>query len=324
MKYVITQLAEPDKITTPQMGNMNLASGIEVYLQNSFVCLFSCLHYNHDIQCILMTSFELSDKWLKCFNEIGVKNIHVPFGKFKISNDFKWKITQYKYDIMYYVTHSQCFLPDDQIIILDTDVLCTGKLENVYEEARSHLLLFDIQHSLDHPDRYNIRNNYKLLYPNKKDDDYYLVHYGGEFIAGTVQLIKRFIDMSSEVIMRSIERTDLKDLNDENITSIAADLLFGEIKINPANAYIYRYWTGDNFYLTSTNWFFNKVVLWHLPSEKNYGLRHLFDVLQKNNHLPTNNQLAVLFGFPAPRRNHRLYHFLFLVIRKIKMIFRLS
>ena len=65
---------------------------------------------------------------------------------------------------------------------------------------------------------------------------------------------------------------------DEFILSIAAYKMKNIVK--NAGAYIYRFWTGD-FYLVSTCFKYNEIANLHLPYENDKGILKLFDIFIK-------------------------------------------
>ena len=202
---------------------------------------------------------------------------------------------------------------EDQVIMLDTDVVCVGSLDNVFNEIKHRLCLFDVQHALDARDRKSILHNYLKIYPTENHCE--LIHYGGEFIGAKKNDLTKILNESSKVINLGNSVKGLENFNDEHITSIAVDNLKKQgLLVNNANAYIYRYWTGYNFhmsgfYLASTNYYYNSVVLWHLPSEKKFGIINVYNYIMRCGRLPSNRKMAAWFGFPKLTRTHKLTYF---------------
>ena len=321
MNYVATMLARPKTIRTCQMSSVqNVDIAMEIYLKNAFVCLSSVSINNPDVETLLFVDFELGEKWQKCFESNGIRVINNPFGEFSINEEFHWDIAQYKYDTM----KAMCALmqENDTVAILDTDVVCVGSLDNIFEEAKYRLCLYDVQHSLDARDRKSIVNDYLKIYT---DQTYGIpIHYGGEFIGANKRDLERFLKEVAEVVRLGNSTEGLVNFNDEHITSIAADNLKKRgVLINNANAYIYRYWTGhsfrgEKFYLTSTNYCYNPVVLWHLPDEKRLGVLRVYDYLIRHGRLPRTEQMARWFGFPKTSRTHKIRYVLTRIVDKLK------
>lgn len=190
----------------------------------------------------------------------------------------------------------------DSVLMIDTDVYCSGSLDACFEEISERVLLYDVQHALDHPHRKSILHNYRILYDNAKPP---VTHYGGEFIGATAATLGMVLRACDEVIRRANEcARELTDLNDEHITSIAVHRTLRS-EVGPANAYIYRYWT-RRFYLVSTNYYANPVALWHLPNEKGTGLNFLYKYIVRNDELPSNAAAARIFGLPPRHQRYSL------------------
>ncbi len=293
MNFVVNMLARPKKIKVAQMPVKDVEKAMETYLKNSFVCLSSVNRYNPTAQCLLAIDFELGETWKARFARYGIRLVHVPFGGFKISENFDWDIVQYRYDVMHYLCEN--LSNEDTVVMLDTDVVCVDSLQEVFEETQDALCLFDVQHRISNPDRKNIIENYKKLFPER--ESYNLIHWGGEFIGAKIPLLKKLLTTCTSVAQTSKTREDLVNFNDEHITSIAVNLLKEEVFVKNANAYIYRYWTGA-FYLVSTNWQNNPVVLWHLPVEKTKGILKIYNHLLRKDKMPSKKTLARYCSLP--------------------------
>lgn len=316
MNYVTNMLARPKTIRTKQMGSVpDVDQGMEIYLKNSFVCLKSVKLNNPSVHCILVVDYDLPDRWEKQFQSNGIEIAKVEFGKFQISDEFDWGIVQYRYDVMQYLC--QRLEKSDNVIMLDTDVICVGDLDPVFEEITYRVCLYDVQHSKKAKDRKFILDNYLKIYSDKQHCE--LIHYGGEFIGANGKYLKLLLDASKEVMQLSNSVSGLENFNDEHITSIAVYNNWNKIPVNNANAYIYRYWTHPDMYLVSTNYIYNPVVLWHLPFEKNRGFLFVYEYLTTKNKMPSNVYLARLFGFPKAVRNHMIAGICYKIRRKLNI-----
>lgn len=317
MNYVVNMLAKPDAMRTKQMSAVkNVEKGMEVYLKNAYVCLTSVKMYNPDVIPMLAINFELNQVWKDSFEKWGIELKYVKFGEFKISDEFDWGIVQYRYDVMKYL----CGLLDlnDNVIMLDTDVVCTGDLSDAFDEIKYRLCLFDVQHSKSAQDRKCILDNYRKIYSDTTHCE--LIHYGGEFIGANKKFLQMILDESTAVMRKANEVEGLENFNDEHITSIAVYNLWNQIPVNNANAYIYRYWTNRGFYLASTNYFYNPVVLWHLPFEKDKGILLLYKYICKKERIPDKTVMAKIFGLPPAHRSYMQWDVWQRIARKIHII----
>ena len=298
-------LAQPEKVTTTQVMEKNVNKAMEVYLKNSFVCFSSIRNCNKDIDdltLVLFSNFPLYEPYKSMFESIDVKNVVLPFGEFAISDNFAWSIVQYRYDVMKYIAEN--FESEDIVVQLDTDIYCAGSLKDMFEELTENLLLYDVQHSFHNVDRHHVLYNYEKIYGKVG----HLIHYGGEFIGGKVEHIRKLFDGCKKVIKEADGIEGLENYNDEHITSIA---VYHDLKniVQNANAYIFRYWT-QRFYLASTNYNRNKVVLWHMPAEKDSAFIYLFNYYQKKQRFPKDKKVAKLAGFPVPHQRRSFARFI--------------
>lgn len=296
MKYIVTQVAQPKENKVPQMqgaGARNVRSAMDVYVKNAIVSLASAKIWNPEAVCILNCNFEFSPELKKTAEQAGIQIHRVPYGKYKSREEFSWAITQYKFDSMDYMVH-QIMENGDCMILLDTDTVCVQNLDEIFEEAENALILYPISHGYFHERRHSMIRNYRKLYG---DDQRNLVHYGGEFFAGSREELDRLLESCAQIIEKARKNEELEPWDDEHILSMAVEQELKQ-RVYPANAYINRYWT-NRFYLVSTNYFHDPVKIWHLPAEKNYGMIVLFEYFQKHGCFPEVKQMASIMGFPG-------------------------
>jgi len=298
MNYVVTQIARPKENKVPQMQSAGITSvdaAMEVYLKNAIVSLASAKLCNTDVTCILNTDFPVPKSFQEIAEKANIELHTVPFGRFKSKEEFPWAIAQYKYDSMSYV--ADLMGDDDCMVLLDTDTVCTQNMGEIFEEAKNFLLLYPTNHSFNQEKRRSIILNYQKLYsfPNPTN----LLHYGGEFFAGNKELIKRLLSSVQEVITRALNCEGLEAWDDEHVLSIAVEQDLKKI-VYSASPYIFRYWT-NQFYLVSTNYYYDPVKIWHLPAEKNFGMLVLYEYFEKNLCFPDIKKMARIMGFPGAR-----------------------
>lgn len=296
MKYIVTQVAQPKKNKVPQMqgaGVKKVSDAMAVYIKNAIVSLASAKMWNPDAVCILNCNFEVPEELRQVAERAKIQLLQVPYGKYKSNEAFSWAITQYKYDSMDFMVN-EVMKDDDVLILLDTDTVCVQKLDDIFEEAEKGLILYPISHGYRHERRHSMIRNFQKLYGEDCDN---LVHYGGEFFAGNRQALGELLQSCMEVIEKARQREDLEPWDDEHILSIAVERQLKQ-KVYPALEYIYRYWT-NQFYLVSTNYFYDPVRIWHLPSEKNYGMMVLYEYFCRHQKFPTIEKMAAIMGFPG-------------------------
>lgn len=301
MKYIINMLAKPESVTTTQTGIGTPEAAVELYLKNSLVCFSSVRMHNpgEDIKFLLFVNWEMSEGWREKLEKVGVELILLPFGKFSISDSFAWSIVQYRYDVMEYLAGH--YNDEDVMLMLDTDVYCVGSLDPLFEDMGDRLMFFDTQHDCMNKERKDILDNAEKIYGERR----YFTHWGGEFIGCKNRLMKKLMAACAKVLEDSRKAKDLVNFNDEHITSAAVDRNDDLVAV-PANAYIFRYWTLKRFYLVSTNFAYNKTVLWHLPNEKKRTMIFLYDYYMKNGSFPDDEYVERMLGFPGARPRNTL------------------
>ena len=307
MKYVVNMLAKPEKVTVSQI-NASVDGAMDLYFKNSIACFASVKQFNEDLTPVLCADFDVPEKYKAYYDKLGAKIEKVPFD-LEVSSKSNWSICNYRYCVMKRLC--EVLEDEDYVLMLDTDVVCVDNLAPLFEDVWDDLFLFDVNHSIRNRDRYNIILNYEKIYGEKCN----LIHYGGEFICCKVKVLKELYKACVEMIKDSLKFDDLINFNDEHITSIAVYRSLKD-KAHNAEAYIYRYWT-KGFYLVSTNYFYNSVLLWHLPVEKDYGMLKVFAYYDKKGKIPPAKKMAFWFGFPPKRRNHLIYFVLDKIKRKI-------
>lgn len=296
MNYIVTQVAKPKENKVPQMQSASVRlveDAMDVYVKNAIVCLASAKIVNPDAVCILNCNFELSQATKKVAEYAGIEIHEVAYGQFVIREECKWAITQYKYDSMSYVL--QLMKEEDCMVLLDTDAICVEGMQEIFKEAENGLILYELYHGYQQEKRKSIISNYQKLYSLENAD---LVHYGGEFFAGSKRILQQFLSYCTKVISESREMKEAFLWDDEYILSIVAEH-YMKSNIYPASPYICRYWT-NKFYLVSTNYHYNPVCIWHLPAEKNYGMLILYEYFEKNRCFPSIEKMASIMGFPKP------------------------
>lgn len=295
MNYVVTQVAKPRMNKVPQMQDSsvkNVEDAMDVYVKNAIVALVSVKIHTPEVICILNCNFEVPSDLKNVAEKAGIKIHMVPFGKYKSKEEFSWGITQYKFDSMDYVL--QLMDDGDCMLLLDTDTVCTQDLTEIFKEAQSSLILYVVNHGYLQERRQDIIENYRKIY---NLDQANVIHYGGEFFAGNKQYMEKLLYYCDAVIQAAHKTNDLKPWDDEHILSIAIKHFWNE-SVYPASPYIFRYWT-NQFYLVSTNYYYDPVKIWHLPAEKNYGMIALYEYFEKNHEFPSIKKMASMIGLPG-------------------------
>lgn len=295
MNIVCTSFKSPtvEKELVPNIRRFsNVEQANDIYLRCAFVCLMSAIRNGEADRAILVTNISLDKQWNLIFRNENIEVIVVEStDRFVVDSQAEWNITQYKYEAMWSVCSK--LNPMDNLLFLDSDTITVGNLADIFSEiADGSLMLYDTRHSYSHPSRKRIRENYMQLFGEGNP-----VHWGGEFIAGKVQQVMTFLSECCDIVDRMKNTQGLQNVADEHVTSIAITRLSG-VQIRNASAYIYRFWTGDP-YIVSTNYYFDRVVIWHLPAEKVSGIREVYQYYIKHAVLPNVEFIAKVSRMPT-------------------------
>lgn len=266
---------------------------IEMYLKCCVVSLVSAKIRNPDCDVALITNIEVPEPYKTQFKTNGILIIQKEYDSFRLGKNMKWSLAFYKLCALKFAVDN---LNYDKYLIVDSDTYFISKVNDLWIEADYNVLLFDMSHSLSTIQSQTMNNEYYSLYNQKV----LLTNYGGEFICGNSELLKEFLNECYSIYL-DMKKIDFKtNHGDEFITCIAAHRNKNIIK--NGSAYIYRYWTG-RFYLVSTNYIYNPVNILHVPSEKETGLKYTYNYINKNQNLPEDRKVFRLLGLPSDKRS---------------------
>ncbi len=248
----------------------------DVYLKNSFVSLFSAKAWNPTCDVALVTNIDVGEEWKKRFADANIQIIKKEYDDFVFEQNYGWSLAYYKLCAMQHVLH----LEYENYVLLDTDTYTQRQFDDIFLECKHNILLQDISKGF-----YN--GDYRLFIDEIQrflDIDKYYTWWGGEFIAGNKALLLRFIEKCQNVYIKIKEEKFVTINGDEFISSIAAHEMRDCVK--NAIAYVFRYWTGWNWYYVCSNYRHNPVCVLHCPREKDYGFLKLYKYIIKKKKLP--------------------------------------
>lgn len=208
-----------------------------------------------------------------------------------IYTDFKYKTPKgyfnlfqnqfYEFSILeYIVQHNKN--QEDQYLILDSDCIFTKPVTDLFEEAKpAGFISFEDGCTTDLVIHGLSRINMKCLYedlsgkPVNEIPGYHL----GEFFLASVKNIQiifdGFLELWPELMRRN--RLGLPKFNEEAQTLSYLYYKNG-FKASPRTDYLKRIWTNPVFYRNVAASDVD-VAIWHLPSEKTFGLARLYKKL---------------------------------------------
>ena len=225
---------------------------------------------------------------------LGVEIIHVPV-RYKTPTSYyhSWAGQFYEFSIFNHI--AQNFNTEDRFLLLDSDCIFTGKTGVLFDKAESnkgflsYVIDYDPSRKVNGLSRFDLHAIYENLLVKKVDE--IPQYHAGEFFLCNVENIKiiseDFIKLWPKLMKRNLD--GLSKFNEE-----AQTLSYLFYKNNfiggGANSYIRRIWTNPVFY-RNTDSSDQKLILWHLPSEKQFGIRKLYKHFVKTSfHLNYSNQ----------------------------------
>jgi len=221
----------------------------------------------------------------------SVKEMLDDLGVEVIFTDFKYKTPKgyfdlfqnqfYEFSILEYITKNYN-VQDDQFLILDSDCIFTRPAAALFEEAKpAGFISFEdacttelVIHGLSRVDM-------KHLYEDLSGRDVPEIpgYHLGEFFLANVKniniIFNDFLRLWPELQRRFAE--GLPKFNEEAQT-LSYIYYKNNFKASTKTTFLKRIWTNPVFYrnVEQTD---PEVMIWHLPSEKTYGLAHLYTIL---------------------------------------------
>ncbi|MCR5308537.1 MAG: hypothetical protein K6E21_00295 [Bacilli bacterium] len=260
---------------SPADGESENLKPKESYYKNACVCLISAKLMNPNLDVMFIVNRLVPQKYRDLLEEADIKILNIPFNNFVFQKNYKWNLAFFKLCAF----GEALKLDYDKFVLIDVDTYTSMNLDNVLSELDYSILLYDISHGLNTT---NYQEFLKEVY-EFQNDLHYITHFGGEFIATNKSNGLDLFEKMVSIYNRMKERNFITTKGDEFILSIAASSFKNVIK--NAAPYICRYWT-RSFRLINTNYMFNRVCIYHVPSEKKYGLIKIYNYYCRRRSFP--------------------------------------
>ena len=295
-------------------SGVNLTSNkikrLEYYFKNLCVSLVSAKKHNQEDDVALITNLNediIEKEYIKILNKNNIKIIYCSFDEFVFQKDYLWNLAFYKLNILSYLEKNTDY---KNICYMDADVYVQDNFQDIWKECEENIMLYDINHGLGTKDYEIICDEFEKFLDKK----IYITHFGGEFLAINRKNIGKFIKSLKDVYNKMLQDNFKTTKGDEFILSIAANENKNIVK--NAGAYIYRFWTSLEFRLVSTNYKYNRIVILHVPSEKQSGMIKIYDKYIKKNKLPKEEKVWRILHLMRPSLANRIKYELKKIIRK--------
>lgn len=259
--------------------NINAKSSVQTYLKNACVALCSAKYHNPECEVALVTNLmqdEVPFEYRNLLEKANISILHVPYSEFLFPDKYLWSLAFYKLCVLKYLTTTDY----EAVCYMDTDVYIQGSFENIWEECKEHILLYDVNHGLGTKD-YQMLCDEMKAFTGKK---IFPTHYGGEFFAASLELANVFYKECENVYKRMIKTSFVTTKGDEFILSLAAYSLRNMVK--NSGAYVFRFWTSASFRYVSTCYKHNRIVVLHVPSEKEKGIVSIYNKYVSRGKIP--------------------------------------
>lgn len=271
-------------------SGVNISGGkkLEIYLKNASVALVSAKQFNSDCDVAFATNLkekELPNEFLKILREWDIQVLEIPYNEFEFPGDYTWSLAFYKLCVLKRISEMKYM----SVCYLDTDVYIQRNFEAIWRECEQNVMLYDINHGLNTDDYISLCDEVEEFYGNRK----LITHYGGEFFAASSSNAKEFVNVCEQVYSKMLEKDFRTTKGDEFILSVAAENMKASIK--NAGAYVYRFWTGASFRLVSTCYEYNRIIVLHLPAEKEHGMLKMYDHYIRRGIVPSDKNAWRIF-----------------------------
>jgi hypothetical protein len=266
----------------PNLPNRDLTSTIESYFKCIAVSCHSFRSNNPEINIVLITNQNIEKETESILKALNVEIIITPFTfnpPVEFGDTFRG---------CFYFFDALRILKEDSLII-DPDVICLGNLKDMSDSLNNKIAVFrpnfqpeKLINGISPSTAVRIFKGYKKDYKNLSPK-----HVGGEAIFLPKEAISSFFVEISRFWNWNVlqAETNLPFLTTEEhiITSI-----IGETNCDSLSRYISRIWTTRSYKdIEGDEQDPDRLILWHLPSEKNKGFRRIYDTeIKSNNNLP--------------------------------------
>jgi hypothetical protein len=256
-----------------------------------------------------------------------------------IFTDFKYKTPKgyfemfqnqfYEFSILEYIV-SQNKKLDDTYMILDSDCIFLKPAHELFADSEQNngFLSFEDNCTTDLVIHGLSRKDMKLLYEDLLDKSITEIpgYHLGEFFMANVKNINiifaDFLQVWAEMLLRF--KASLPKFNEEAQT-LSFIYYKNNFKASPSRKLLKRIWTNPVFYrnVEPTD---DELIIWHLPSEKTFGLADLYnDLIVKRNdfgfELSDNqyiNQVTKILGIPLLPIEMKLKYYYMSYFRALK------
>lgn len=283
-----------DESDYPQVGGLSSSEKFQlIYWRCAVVFFASSCRINPSLKHILFTNRagipDIGDFRTEDFlDSLGVEVVQIPLS-YRTPEGYygSWKNQFYIFDILKYLSNLNA-AEDDNYIILDSDCIWIKSADDIIDNIERYgTLTYDLKypqlHKINGINRFEMQQIATEI--SKEKLSYAQRYYGGESFIGTRRSIERIYNEFPQIWENMQERFingKLKFNEEAHVLSYIYDKL--RFEPGTANSYIKRIWTTLIGYKNITGEE-KSLTIWHVPSEKKYGIKRLFkEVIDGNPH----------------------------------------
>lgn len=231
-----------------------------------------------------------------------------------------WRNQFYEFSIFRFIANNPAFADSDNFILLDSDCIIRGDLQPVFADVAAkqcitYIMYYPEDYVIHGISRRNMQEVFERLSGRTVPE---VPHYhAGEFYASTVAMLKTIINDFYQVWPKLLQyhaqgRTKLNE--EAHVLSYLYH--HNGISGGDADKYVKRLWTNGSSY-RNVEPADADLLIWHLPAEKRYGFKQLFDRLKKKQFALSTNEagtldkeLRHLFKVPNVPLKYQVYYFI--------------
>ncbi|SDP36534.1 hypothetical protein SAMN04487788_3189 [Microbacterium testaceum StLB037] len=209
---------------------------------------------------------------------LGVEIVQIPYSHEPPATwPAAWRNQFFVLDVLKWA--AQTLLPDDEILVLDSDMVWTGspRASNMWRRVREDGgIALSIDYAPDESVNSMSRREMTQKMAGLDDAAPPLAYCGGEFVALSGKIVQAYYLEAAAILLENIDRSaggTLYAFEEAHVLSVANSRI--GIQAGSANFYVKRLWTQPLKYKNVRD---DDVALplWHLPAEKRYGIRRLY------------------------------------------------
>ena len=278
-------------------GDSALLHSVYMQIQVPFFTTFR--HYNPEAGLLFFTNLEagqLPPYLTELFQRTGTEVVTLPYRNRPPKGWYKaWMNQFYVYDVMQAM--AQRMQADDTLLVCDADCLCLSPLDGLFQLVRTQgSALYDMHY----PSNYLINGTtqedmdtvYAACYGQKPSHP--ITYYGGEFIALRSDLVACVAQEFPHLWQYNFHLPpEAPRLHEEaHMYSLLAERL--GFRNDWGNKFVKRMWTNRLYNNVSPG--DEDLPIWHLPSEKLFGLHELFRLLVRDKGIRNEKEFKKLAG----------------------------